>query len=90
MGSFSLTLNLVWGSVPREWELYCFWTSGVIGYLVNPQILCLQEVQEDHYWEQLEPSLRMMGTATPHNMFASPAESTSSLCPSKPSALSVG
>lgn len=30
-----------------------------------PQILCLQEVQEDHYWEQLEPSLRMMGNAAP-------------------------
>ncbi|XP_045434356.1 protein angel homolog 1 isoform X5 [Pipistrellus kuhlii] len=27
----------------------------------DPDILCLQEVQEDHYWEQLEPSLRMMG-----------------------------
>lgn len=39
--------------------------SGVIGFLVNFQILCLQEVQEDHYWEQLEPSLRMMGNAAP-------------------------
>ncbi|XP_020841871.1 protein angel homolog 1 isoform X1 [Phascolarctos cinereus] len=27
----------------------------------DPDILCLQEVQEDHYWEQLEPTLRMMG-----------------------------
>ncbi|XP_012859197.1 protein angel homolog 1 [Echinops telfairi] len=27
----------------------------------DPDILCLQEVQEDHYWEQLEPSLRMLG-----------------------------
>ncbi|XP_019776121.1 protein angel homolog 1 isoform X3 [Sagmatias obliquidens] len=27
----------------------------------DPDILCLQEVQEDHYWQQLEPSLRMMG-----------------------------
>ncbi|XP_028922594.1 protein angel homolog 1 isoform X2 [Ornithorhynchus anatinus] len=27
----------------------------------DPDILCLQEVQEDHYWEQLEPALRMMG-----------------------------
>lgn len=31
----------------------------------DPDILCLQEVQEDHYWEQLEPSLRMMGNAAP-------------------------
>ncbi|XP_021101678.1 protein angel homolog 1 isoform X8 [Heterocephalus glaber] len=27
----------------------------------DPDILCLQEVQEDHYWEQLEPALRLMG-----------------------------
>ncbi|XP_032087854.1 protein angel homolog 1 isoform X2 [Thamnophis elegans] len=27
----------------------------------DPDILCLQEVQENHYWEQLEPTLMMMG-----------------------------
>ncbi|XP_042319522.1 protein angel homolog 1 isoform X1 [Sceloporus undulatus] len=27
----------------------------------DPDILCLQEVQENHYWEQLEPALMMMG-----------------------------
>ncbi|XP_019374306.1 PREDICTED: protein angel homolog 1 [Gavialis gangeticus] len=27
----------------------------------DPDVLCLQEVQENHYWEQLEPTLRMMG-----------------------------
>ncbi|XP_030070615.1 protein angel homolog 1 isoform X1 [Microcaecilia unicolor] len=27
----------------------------------DPDILCLQEVQENHYWEQLEPTLGMMG-----------------------------
>ncbi|KAL8169134.1 UNVERIFIED_CONTAM: hypothetical protein K2H54_038473 [Gekko kuhli] len=27
----------------------------------DPDILCLQEVQENHYWEQLEPTLVMMG-----------------------------
>lgn len=37
--------------------------SGLMAFLVHCQILCLQEVQEDHYWEQLEPSLRMMGNA---------------------------
>lgn len=34
-------------------------------FLSISQILCLQEVQEDHYWEQLEPSLRMMGNIAP-------------------------
>ncbi|XP_032998214.1 protein angel homolog 1 isoform X2 [Lacerta agilis] len=29
----------------------------------DPEILCLQEVQENHYWEQLEPTLTMMGFA---------------------------
>ncbi|XP_060118114.1 protein angel homolog 1 [Heteronotia binoei] len=29
----------------------------------DPDILCLQEVQENHYWEQLEPTLVMMGFA---------------------------
>ncbi|KAM8807247.1 protein angel homolog 1 [Eudromia elegans] len=27
----------------------------------DPDVLCLQEVQENHYWEQLEPTFRMMG-----------------------------
>ncbi|XP_020649551.3 protein angel homolog 1 isoform X1 [Pogona vitticeps] len=27
----------------------------------DPDVLCLQEVQENHYWEQLEPALIMMG-----------------------------
>jgi len=25
------------------------------------QVLCLQEVQENHYWEQLEPTFKEMG-----------------------------
>ncbi|XP_062433164.1 protein angel homolog 1 [Rhea pennata] len=29
----------------------------------DPDVLCLQEVQENHYWEQLEPTFRMMGFA---------------------------
>ncbi|XP_066483702.1 protein angel homolog 1 isoform X1 [Tiliqua scincoides] len=29
----------------------------------DPDILCLQEAQENHYWEQLEPALVMMGFA---------------------------
>ncbi|XP_077179427.1 protein angel homolog 1 isoform X2 [Paroedura picta] len=29
----------------------------------DPDILCLQEVQENHYWEQVEPTLVMMGFA---------------------------
>ncbi|XP_053139155.1 protein angel homolog 1 isoform X2 [Hemicordylus capensis] len=29
----------------------------------DPDVLCLQEVQENHYWEQLEPTLMMMGFA---------------------------
>ncbi|XP_061467803.1 protein angel homolog 1 [Rhineura floridana] len=29
----------------------------------DPDILCLQEVQENHYWEQLQPTLMMMGFA---------------------------
>ncbi|NXJ78474.1 ANGE1 protein, partial [Trogon melanurus] len=27
----------------------------------DPDVLCLQEVQENHYWEQLEPAFREMG-----------------------------
>ncbi|XP_008118933.1 protein angel homolog 1 isoform X1 [Anolis carolinensis] len=27
----------------------------------DPDILCLQEIQENHFWEQLEPALTMMG-----------------------------
>lgn len=27
------------------------------------QVLCLQEVQENHYWEQLEPTFKKMGTS---------------------------
>ncbi|KFP76857.1 Protein angel 1, partial [Apaloderma vittatum] len=27
----------------------------------DPDVLCLQEVQENHYWEQLEPTFREMG-----------------------------
>ncbi|NWZ76399.1 ANGE1 protein, partial [Poecile atricapillus] len=29
----------------------------------DPDILCLQEVQENHYWEQLEPTFKEMGFA---------------------------
>ncbi|XP_061853794.1 protein angel homolog 1 isoform X3 [Colius striatus] len=29
----------------------------------NPDVLCLQEVQENHYWEQLEPMFKEMGFA---------------------------
>ncbi|KFW81855.1 Protein angel 1, partial [Manacus vitellinus] len=29
----------------------------------NPDVLCLQEVQENHYWEQLEPTFKEMGFA---------------------------
>ncbi|NXX15587.1 ANGE1 protein, partial [Podargus strigoides] len=29
----------------------------------DPDVLCLQEVQENHYWEQLEPSFKEMGFA---------------------------
>ncbi|XP_008940843.1 PREDICTED: protein angel homolog 1 [Merops nubicus] len=29
----------------------------------DPDVLCLQEVQENHYWEQLEPTFREMGFA---------------------------
>ncbi|XP_071602010.1 protein angel homolog 1 isoform X2 [Heliangelus exortis] len=29
----------------------------------DPDVLCLQEVQENHYWEQLEPTLKEMGFA---------------------------
>ncbi|XP_062492082.1 protein angel homolog 1 isoform X2 [Pezoporus occidentalis] len=27
----------------------------------DPDVLCLQEVQENHYWEQLEPTFKRMG-----------------------------
>ncbi|NXN06539.1 ANGE1 protein, partial [Indicator maculatus] len=27
----------------------------------DPDVLCLQEVQENHYWEQLEPTFKAMG-----------------------------
>ncbi|NXK88030.1 ANGE1 protein, partial [Formicarius rufipectus] len=29
----------------------------------DPDVLCLQEVQENHYWEQLEPTFKEMGFA---------------------------
>ncbi|EOB05505.1 Protein angel-like protein 1, partial [Anas platyrhynchos] len=29
----------------------------------DPDVLCLQEVQENHYWEQLEPTFKKMGFA---------------------------
>ncbi|NXG42984.1 ANGE1 protein, partial [Psilopogon haemacephalus] len=29
----------------------------------DPDVLCLQEVQENHYWEQLEPTFKAMGFA---------------------------
>ncbi|XP_068255754.1 protein angel homolog 1 isoform X2 [Nyctibius grandis] len=29
----------------------------------DPDVLCLQEVQENHYWEQLEPTFKQMGFA---------------------------